>query len=1001
MKLLPGKFLHLILPLMAFLFIILPGIQARASAPAALQQLKDAEKIYRQQGPEAALPEFEQLRASYQQAGDTDSEGSAIRFIGEIFWRLGDFEKADQYLQQALTMKQDNGDRLQEGKTLNVLGLLNWDLGDYDAAKNYFQSGAAIATELSDNKLAGAILNNLGLVNDELGDYPVSMGQYQQALALYKDIDFPRGEGDTLGNIGGVDLLLGRFAEALASYEKALAISKQLQSVTSMSQDNGNIALSQLGLGQIDLALLHFEKAIDLANQGGMRQDAAYWQRGRAKALIRKGKYDLALEDFRLAMAAYDEIGAPAETLETLNDMGRLYLLLGDSASAETYFSDAMNKAREIGLARGITINLLALGDIQARQHAWEKSGGFYQEALDRSRESGEMPWMIQSLLSLSAIHQQQGEYDLAIDEAQQALAIAQKTQAQLDIAAAYYRCAELQRLKGDAGSAQIAFAQAEQASQGIPDPDLRWRIHYGKALAFDELDDQQAAIDELLIAVKLIEGVRNRLQEQRFRAGYIQDKYEVYVTLVRLQIETGQAGAAFSTAERLRARSFIELVENNTDISGANIETVDAIALQERIRQLRSMMVNEQTRERINQRQVAMNVYSSELQAAEKEYKLLLENRQTNRLLLDDSKVSLTYIPSYKEVRAKLSSKQALIEYVVGSDSVMVFVLTPESLLTETIPMDRRDLDSRIELLRDLIRQPNNDRWIKPAQKLAEALIGPIKQRNLLKDVTYLYLVPHGSLNYLPFALLPDGKIDGEPGQRLIVESYTLAYLPTAAALVGNDRPSTSTDSLLAIAPSRKNLKYAPAEAQSVNDMFEPDSNLLLGDRATESAFKNLAGDFSILHLATHGYFNKLNPLLSGLELEKDADDDGQLELYEILELQLNADLVTLSACQTALGSGVFSETPAGDDFVGLTRAFIYAGSQTVLATLWQVDDQSTMNFMQGFYTRLKQNNSDKALALALAQREMRSNQNYQHPYFWAPFILVGDSAENRPQRS
>ncbi|MGA9573986.1 MAG: CHAT domain-containing protein, partial [Lysobacterales bacterium] len=194
---------------------------------------------------------------------------------------------------------------------------------------------------------------------------------------------------------------------------------------------------------------------------------------------------------------------------------------------------------------------------------------------------------------------------------------------------------------------------------------------------------------------------------------------------------------------------------------------------------------------------------------------------------------------------------------------------------------------------------------------------------------------------------------------------------------------------------------KYAPAEAQSVNDMFEPDSNLLLGDRATESAFKNLAGDFSILHLATHGYFNKLNPLLSGLELEKDADDDGQLELYEILELQLNADLVTLSACQTALGSGVFSETPAGDDFVGLTRAFIYAGSQTVLATLWQVDDQSTMNFMQGFYTRLKQNNSDKALALALAQREMRSNQNYQHPYFWAPFILVGDSAENRPQRS
>jgi CHAT domain-containing protein len=130
---------------------------------------------------------------------------------------------------------------------------------------------------------------------------------------------------------------------------------------------------------------------------------------------------------------------------------------------------------------------------------------------------------------------------------------------------------------------------------------------------------------------------------------------------------------------------------------------------------------------------------------------------------------------------------------------------------------------------------------------------------------------------------------------------------------------------------------------------------------------------------------------LLSGLELEASAGDDGLLEVHEILELRLNANLVTLSACETALGSGYLSEIPAGDDFVGFTRAFLTAGSRTVLASLWEVNDQSTLQFMVDFYRRLPKN--DKAGALAAAQRAMRTSRSrYSHPYFWAPFVLVGN---------
>jgi CHAT domain-containing protein len=163
----------------------------------------------------------------------------------------------------------------------------------------------------------------------------------------------------------------------------------------------------------------------------------------------------------------------------------------------------------------------------------------------------------------------------------------------------------------------------------------------------------------------------------------------------------------------------------------------------------------------------------------------------------------------------------------------------------------------------------------------------------------------------------------------------------------------------------------------------------LLLGSRATESSFKRLADRYDVIHLATHGYFNKLNPLLSGVMLEADTQDDGRLEVHEILELKLNAELVTLSACDTALGSGYFAEVPAGDDLIGLTRAFLFAGTPSVLASLWEVNDRSSAQLMHSFYSQLR--NGDKAIALAKAQREMRARGVYRHPYYWGAFTLVG----------
>ena len=978
---------------MAALVISSPA-SAETITAGAQQRLAEAEQLYRRDGPEAALSVFEDLSAAFRESGDKPAEAAAVGFIGEIYWRLGDYQKAGEYLERALAMKRQAGDRLQEGKTLNVLGLLHWDLGQFEQAQAYFREGFAIAEELGDPRLAGAILNNLSLVSDEQGDYYVSLEQYRRALEFYRGADFPRGEGDTLGNMGGVYLLLGRYQQALDYYQRALAISERMDSAISTSQDHGNIALCFLGLGQVDSALEHLGLAIDLSVQAGMRQDEAFWLRSRGNAWLLKGRYDLGLEDNRAALSIYAQLEGKTEWIEALNDMGQLYLLLGDTNSAESQYRQAMELARDIGHARGVTRNLQALGDLQSSRGEFEAAADLYAASIQRAKESGEMAVWSEGLLRLAEVHREQQRFGEAMDETAHGLEIARETGAAGLINRAIYQQAKLNRLQNQPQQALAGFDQALAGLARTPDPELEWRVHHGKGLTLAAAGDKAAAIAALQSAVAVIEGVRDRLHEERFRSGYVQDKYEVYVDLVRLQLESGRQEAAFSTAERLRARSYLDLVESSLPPDPGVAEQSVEFSMKERIRTLRNALAEENNRDRPEQRQLAIQVFSHELLAAEQDYQAFLDDRRRSGTDRPKSEV-----PTYADVAANLTSEEALVEYVVGKESVMLFVLTRDALTTDTIPVRREDLENKVELVRNLIRRQDDERWRKPAASLARVLIEPAMADGRIAGIQRLYLVPHDSLNYLPFALLPS---QGVAESSRLVEDFTLAYLPTAAALLRERAGAENTTSMLAVAPEISHLQYASEEARAINALFQPDSRALVGKTATESSFKDLAPRYRMLHLATHGFFNRLNPLLSGLQLEADAANDGRLELHEILGMQLDADLVTLSACQTGLGSGYFAELPAGDDFVGLTRAFLYAGSASVLATLWEVDDASTLALMKRFYGGLRQaaGEEDMAKALSLAQRALLSSKEYKHPYFWAPFVLVGEMGRDRGQR-
>jgi CHAT domain-containing protein/tetratricopeptide (TPR) repeat protein len=975
------KFSPAMLLLTAFVAVAVAG-QAPAQATGA--ELDGVVASYRTAGAEQALPQFERLLSAYTESGDVANAARAERYVGESHWRLGNYERAAVHLERALGTMRQLDQKRGEGKVLNVLGLLEWDLGHYDSAMSHFRAASRIGMELGDRRLAGATMNNLGLVLDELGDYRSSLEHYRRALELYEGADFARGESDTLGNIGGVHLLLGQYHEALAYYQRALRISETLAARASLSLDHGNLALCYLGLGRLEDALRHFDLALAFAAEAGMRKEEALWQSGKGSAFIRKGQYDLGLEVHRAALATYEEINARTLLAEALHDMGRLHLDLGDPLSAEQYFIRALEMAREMGQQQTVSAALLSLGDLHARRENLERAEAMYREALARTNAAGELTHEAWSRLSLAEVQRSREQFEAAETEARQALAIAEQAGAAWLHAEAWYAIAEALRNRGQSDAALQAYQKAQTGLGQTGDPGLLWKIHHGRARALLQSGQRHSAAAELQAAVQVIESVREQVREERFKAGYLQDKYQVYVDLVRLQLELGQVQQAFSVAERLRSRSFFDQLAKGGPLIRNETERQRNFALRERVRQLQSALEKERQLPSPARRQLAIDTFSSELLLAEREYQAFLDDhrQRTGDGLAAD-------VPPLPDMQARLQPDEALVEYVVDSDRVMIFVLRSNGLAAVTEDIRYVDLEAKVLLVRELMQSPGSADWRQPAASLADALIEPLRRQALLAGITQLYLVPHGILNYLPFAALPLGGAADSPA---VIERYTLSYLPAGALLAKRPNEPSRRPSLLALAPANSRLKYAMAEARSITALYQPNALLLSGVAATESAFKAQAGDYEMLHLSTHGFFNAHNPLLSGLSLEPDLSNDGRLEVHEILGLSLKASLVTLSACVTGLGSGYFNALPAGDEFVGLTRAFLLAGSQSVLSTLWEVDDRSTVELMHGFYGQEQSGHAENpAQSLAYIQRGLRRSAEFNHPFYWAAFVLVG----------
>jgi CHAT domain-containing protein/Tfp pilus assembly protein PilF len=955
----------------------------QSSSPAD-EALARARTLYTEEGPSAALPAYLDALELYRAAGDRGGEAITLGLVGNCHKRLGDYDQALELLGQALEMKRALGDRLEEGKTLSHLGLVYWEQADYERAIEHLDDAAAIGREVDDPKLEGAALNNLSLVYDELGDYDRSLQQYERALELFRTTGYAEGESYVLGNIGGVHLLLGQFGEAMKYYEQALEISEKLDSRPSMSMDLGNLALCHLGLGEADRALDRLDRALALAREAGLAKEEADWLKGKGDVLFDIGRHGEGLELYRQALAAYESAGLARERAEALNEVAALHLELGDLASAEEYLEESIDVAREIDFTRGVLGGLTALGALEGRRERFDVAAEYLEQARTGAAEAGEPTVAATAQRRLAETYRAQGDLDRALEAARQALDNTEALDSLVLQAEALYTLGDVELALGRPALALPRFEDAAELVTGLGEPDIAWRLAHRRGRALEAIGRREDAVEAYQDAVRRIETVRGRLREERFRAGYIEDKHEVYIDLARLLVLLERDAEAFAYAEKLRARAYLDLLSRDRLTVLTPAEQRRELALRQRVLRLRRSL-DEELDPAWEPRRQAVSRFVVELDRAERDYQEFLTGLDTV-----DPDLASTWtlsVPETKAVQANLAPDTALIEFVVGKAETIVFAMTRDHLVTRLAPIDRKNLRAKVRLVRELVRRPERDDWRYAAASLVETLVTPVLQDERMRRVRTLVLVPHDALHYLPFALLPRG--DGGPP---LVEDFTLSYLPAAGTLVLGDSKRPNRSGLLAFAPAIARLRHSEAEARAIAETVDGPRRVLVGADATERSFKELAGDFGTIHLATHNTWNQLNHLFSALELEPGGGEDGRLEVHEILALDLDAALVTLSACETALGTGYRGAAPVGDDFVGLTRAFLHAGSGAVVASLWDVDDRSTLELMERFYARIGA--SDRpATALAAAQREMLATGELT-PYHWAPFIVVGGSA-------
>jgi len=820
-----------------------------------------------------------------------------------------------------------------------------------------------------------------GRILRDLGELSAAVDAYRQVLPLARD---PRVRVELLNYLAVLHARLGEVREALQAGAQAVALAPRTGDPVAHAAALSNLGLVYRAWGENDKALDSFKKSLEKWHELGQpHSQMALTLCNQAEALLAIGSPKPAIRLLEEALRAQEELGNPGGGGETYRVLGVAYDQLGPGLLALSFFDKARQRAHQTGNRWTEALALSGKGSTLLKMGEIGQAGEAFSEAGRIAREAGH--------------------------PANEAYAMAGSGKVLLE--------------QGDGAGALAWFTRSEALYRQLGDPNALSMVLYGIALAqrsLGRIEDSLASIDD---ALSLVESLRGDIDESDLQAQVIGSRADLYDLRVDLLLrlhasrpDRGYDEDAFAASEWRRARSLLEAVKE----LGAEIPKSlppDILRSQRGLRNRLLILAQERLKEGSGSARIEEQIRETVAQ-----WEALSE--KIRRLSPGYSAVAEPKLVGVREVQELLDPDTALIAYTVGEERSILWWIERDSLEVHQQLRARAELEPLVLKAHGFMSRPPRTKQHRLADgqlaQLGEILLGPVLDR--LPRVRRLVVVGDEALQILPFAALPVPG-SGEP----LVETHAVIQLPSASlaaalrarrqeqAVPPGEGLAVFADPVFDASDARfhgGSETRGRVEGQSVQRKLarlphssrEADAILALVPAGASQRFvgfdanRRAAMDpglarFRYIHFATHGIVDLKNPSLSGIQLSRIDpqgrlwEGEGILPFYEVYNMNLPADLVTLSACRSAVGLQVRGEGP-----LGMSRSFLYAGADRVVGALWDVDDSAAADLMILFYQGLLRDRKPPALALQDAQRAMRSREKRRSPHYWAGFVLQGD---------
>jgi CHAT domain-containing protein/Tfp pilus assembly protein PilF len=986
---------------------------------------------------EKALEQYSHALPIYQTVADRAGEAKTLNNIGSVYDDLGEKQKALDYYEHAASIFRAVGNRNGEANALKNIGNVHSDLGEKQKALEYDNQALTIFRAVGNRKGEANALNDIGNVFSDLGEMQKALEYDSQAVTIFRAEGDRDGEANALNDIGNVYSDLGENQKALDDFDQALPILRAMGDRANEAVTLNNIGLVYSNLGEQQKALDYYNQAVRIYRAEGDRGGEARTLANIGNTYSDLGEEQKALDDFNQALPILREVGDRPGEARTLTNIGDVYSDMGEKQRALEDFKQALPILRAVGDRAGEAGTLNNIGNMYSDLGEKQKALDYFNQALPILRAAGDKGGEADALNNIGNEYDSAGDRQKALDYYNQAVPIYRAVGDRRDEAKALNNIGLVYSDLGEKQKALNYYSQALSSATAVGDPLL-------DALTFHNMAENQMDIEPALaifygkLAINFLQRVRGNIRDldKELQKSFLDSKKYFYDDLAGLLIREGRLPEAQQTLNLLKQQEYSDYVRGGPvdSLSPLTLTPAEQQAEQEYEKSTAKIVsLGEQwaqlkkTRSRTTELEKQFQELSDQLDAASKGlndyytrlYVLFGKNSEANKQVADvKGNVSLL-----RQQIAKMPNTVALYT-MVTSDHYRVIVITGSTAVAREYAVSEEDLNKKVLSFQQVLHDPAKDPK-RLAQELYTILIGPVKGDLEQAQAKTLVLSLDGVLRYVPMAALYDGK-------HYLVENYNTVTITPVSIPHLSENPDVSNLSAAAMGISQKyeaGLNPLPSVVSELEDIVKDPQvqgahgvlpgTILLNGQFTEKAMENeLSSQHEVVHIASHFVFKPGDDSQSYL-LMAGKDDPGKGYHLTVADFRDNqkltfddTDLLTLSACET----GMSGNAGDGREVDGLGTTAQLKGAKAVISSLWEVDDASTGLLMGDFYKRWAEGAGKVTKVEALRQAQLdlllgkvmpasggdgrgfgsRINPGvpagYSHPFYWAPFVLMGN---------